>query len=240
MRKPIDRVNYKNGKLTVIKMHGRAKDGNTLWWCRCDCGKEKAIRSDKITKTKSCGCLRSKLRDLTGQQFGELKVLNFDHYSKPGKHGSKWKCLCSCGKIVCVLGSNLTRGNSKSCGCSRTLDYQIGFKGASCRQQILNGYKKHSKEYNREWNISDELAFELFDKPCHYCGIEFSNERYIISKNIVYRYNGIDRVNNDIGYIEGNVVTCCKKCNFAKGSMGYLEFIDWGIRLGKKLIGENQ
>ena len=43
------------GKLCVI---GRVA-GRSMWLCRCDCGKEKAIRSDHLKSgaTTSCGCL---------------------------------------------------------------------------------------------------------------------------------------------------------------------------------------
>lgn len=39
--------------------------------------------------------------------------------------------------------------------------------------------------------------------------------------------NGIDRVNNDLGYINNNVVSCCKTCNLAKSSLTLIEFKNW-------------
>lgn len=30
------------------------------------------------------------------------------------------------------------------------------------------------------------------------------------------KYQGIDRINNNLGYIEGNVIPCCSFCNYAK------------------------
>lgn len=42
-----------------------------------------------------------------------------------------------------------------------------------------------------------------------------------------YTYNGIDRVNNDIGYIKNNCIPCCKICNRAKNSMSYDDFLNW-------------
>lgn len=53
------------GKLLVIGIdEDRVTGGRkTYWVCKCDCGKEKSIRSDSLTskrlpKTESCGCLR--------------------------------------------------------------------------------------------------------------------------------------------------------------------------------------
>jgi len=46
-----------------------------------------------------------------------------------------------------------------------------------------------------------------------------------------YVYNGIDRKENGIGYIESNAVTCCKVCNWAKGKMSYGDFMLWVVDL---------
>lgn len=52
------------GRLTVISYGGRIKR-KTGWNCRCTCGKELSVNSDKLRsgKTQSCGCLQ---RELTG------------------------------------------------------------------------------------------------------------------------------------------------------------------------------
>ena len=55
---------------------------------------------------------------LTNRIFGELKVLGFA--GKQGK-SSQWRCLCSCGNEVTVLGSNLMSANTKSCGCIKSM-----------------------------------------------------------------------------------------------------------------------
>lgn len=51
--------------------------------------------------------------DLTGKRFGRLTVLE----RADGKGRCKWRCLCSCGNEVVVLGYNLKNGNTQSCGC---------------------------------------------------------------------------------------------------------------------------
>jgi hypothetical protein len=44
-------------------------------------------------------------------------------------------------------------------------------------------------------------------------------------------YNGIDRIDSSIGYVEGNIVPCCKACNMAKNTMGQDEFMLWVERV---------
>lgn len=58
-----------------------------------------------------------KFKDITGQQFGWLRVMSHD--GKAGNGQSKWLCECVCGKVTSVLGPNLRLGTSKSCGCKR-------------------------------------------------------------------------------------------------------------------------
>lgn len=57
----------------------------------------------------------SKMIDLSGRQFGRLKILRpVDGGDPKYKY---WESLCDCGnKHVCVTGS-LTSGRTKSCGC---------------------------------------------------------------------------------------------------------------------------
>lgn len=46
-----------------------------------------------------------------------------------------------------------------------------------------------------------------------------------------YAYNGIDRMDNSKGYVDGNVLPCCSICNHAKHVMNYDDFISWINRI---------
>lgn len=61
----------------------------------------------------------SKMLNLQGKTFGDLKVIEYSGKKK----ASLWKCRCKCGKEIIVRGSSLTSGNTKSCGCSRNKLY---------------------------------------------------------------------------------------------------------------------
>ncbi|UKJ74539.1 hypothetical protein [Azospirillum brasilense] len=57
-------------------------------------------------------------RNLAGQRFGRLVAVSFvciDH-----NRSSRWLCQCDCGAKTVVVGSALTRGNTKSCGCLKS------------------------------------------------------------------------------------------------------------------------
>lgn len=55
-----------------------------------------------------------KLKDLTGQSFGRLKVI-----CRVENRGTRawWFCKCSCGNTKDVCGKSLRRGLTTSCGC---------------------------------------------------------------------------------------------------------------------------
>ena len=119
MRAHQNLVGLKFNRLTVIREIGRV---GKLWrWeCLCECGNT-IITAGSYLKNghvKSCGCLstekkRQVKQDLTGQQFGNLKVLGRDD----NKKGVYYKCLCVCGKEVSVERGSLVKKRQISCGC---------------------------------------------------------------------------------------------------------------------------
>lgn len=48
-----------------------------------------------------------------GQKFGRLTILEIE--------GNRCKCVCDCGNLHSVRIYNLLRGNTKSCGCGRSV-----------------------------------------------------------------------------------------------------------------------
>lgn len=78
---------------------------------------------------------------------------------------------------------------------------------------MTNSNKKGAEKRNLIFNLTKKLFKTLLSQPCYYCGSKLKGGR-----------NGIDRLNNNIGYTKGNCVSCCKKCNFMKRNMGVKEF----------------
>lgn len=52
-----DLVGKRYGKLTVVR-YDKAVNRKTYWICRCDCGTEKSIRGDCLSRIQSCGCVK--------------------------------------------------------------------------------------------------------------------------------------------------------------------------------------
>ncbi|MCI1985361.1 MAG: alcohol dehydrogenase [Lactobacillus sp.] len=56
-------------------------------------------------------------KDLTGQKFGRLTVVNYVGAAKNGN--ARWLCKCDCGNETVVDGYRLRKGTTISCGCYR-------------------------------------------------------------------------------------------------------------------------
>lgn len=94
------------------------------------------------------------------------------------------------------------------------------FKGSSTKHKF-DLYKIYAKSRKKEFGVSFEECEFLFLGKCYYCG-ENSNSG---------KLNGIDRVDNKIGYLSENVVSCCSRCNFAKGDMLKDDFIGMCVKI---------
>ena len=170
-------------------------------------------------------------------RFGRLTILKLfgrDKYQK-----IKWLARCDCGVEKPTLGRHLISGAVKSCGCLQRenarkcrLGKASGNKlpaGQSMRNRVLSIYKNQAKKRGYEWALSDAQFDTLVCQPCHYCGRPPVGCAKTKANNGAFIYNGLDRMNNDCGYTEGNTVTCCKICNRCKSNMSYMEFIDYLI-----------
>jgi hypothetical protein len=125
-------------------------------------------------------------------------------------------------------------GNTKSCGCygklvrrTRTLlPNNLGVK-----RMIIKQYKRHAKDRNIDYNLSEEKFIELIEQPCYYCGAIKTNIAKTKNFKQGYAYTGIDRIDSSKRYSNDNCVPCCKQCNKAKLAMSVDEFLNWVERV---------
>lgn len=111
-----------------------------------------------------------KFKDLTGQQFGYLKVLKKEKYSETA-HSHLWECICDCGNKTIVSGTNLRTGHTTSCGCKKGKIIHNKYKTRlyviyrNMKQRCYNAKKKEYKNYGgrgiiicSDW-LSDFMIF---------------------------------------------------------------------------------
>jgi len=85
------------------------------------------------------------MKDLTGQRFGKLIVL--ERATSNSKSGNaRWTCRCDCGGIVTVIGSHLRDRHTSSCGCLKMCDALQGHS----RERIYRTWRgMHQRCYNK-------------------------------------------------------------------------------------------
>ena len=195
-------TNKKFGKLKVIKFLEMDNFNQSKWLCKCNCGKEWMVSGAKLKSghTKSCGC--SRINDLKGKKFGKLKVISF---FKIKKDHTYWKCLCNCGRNKVIESSRLVLDITKSCGWLHKFP-----KGEAMFNRLIKHYKRKAKMRSLAFNLNTKQIKKLMLKNCYYCGLEPSNEYGRKDSNGVFKYSGIDRINNNHGYSVKNCVPCCK------------------------------
>ena len=174
-----------------------------------------------LTTRKSCDSCLEKDRKYDNARFNERKLMS----KIAGSTGSNKRTCAYCGK---EYESYLTRYGKESITCTKCQDHQN--KVDELRKDRVRNYKEehfhnlrtyyngciHKSEVRGkgDFDIDFLLFCELVTQPCYYCKSITEGET-----------NGIDRVNNNKGYVKDNCVTACWKCNRMKHMYHPLFFI---------------
>lgn len=215
------------GKLTVIEQHGKDKLNRITWQCHCQCGKDIVISGTYLRDGmyKSCGCGkfdRLGAVDESGNVFGKLTVLS----GVPSRPGN-WICKCECGKIVKFKGSEL-RKNRTSCGCSAVKGSNntnwTGLFDISGR--YWNNIQNGAKLRGHEFKLSKEYMWDMYLQQGARCAIsglpiQFRNDGSLVQEQTA----SIDRIDNSLGYVKGNVHWVHLKVNLMKQKLTMEEFL---------------
>lgn len=112
-------------QFTYLKPLFRVEAKRNSWLCLCKCKNLLVVQANHLIAgdNKSCGCYQKEQKfnsaiSHIGEKFGELIIQN--KVLLPGKNGTYYQCLCSCGKTTYVEYNNLVSGNTKSCGHLKT------------------------------------------------------------------------------------------------------------------------
>lgn len=117
--------------------------------------------------------------ELTGQRFGKLTVLSEIPERRHG--GVVWLCRCECGNQCSVVGSKLSSGKTRSCGC---LGIRFGedhphWAGGSknsgslahCRIRLCKNLSEAKKRQHEPVSLSGEELVELVKEHDGLCDI---------------------------------------------------------------------
>jgi hypothetical protein len=239
----IDLSGQRFGKIFVVSRANNQKT-STHWNYICDCNpnviKNKTISTSALLQRqqKHCGCERykttinkfEKLRqEEIGQIYNHCKIINCFRSEK-----------VTIAEVICPYDQNifttrlslLKNGETKSCGCL----YKYLNLSDSAKNSLCDNIIKSAKKRKIFFNLTKEEMIKLFQINCFYCngspeGIFTRKRKNDIS---IYIYNGIDRLDSNIGYIIENVVSACKFCNYGKLNLSLEEFQKWIKRICSK------
>ncbi len=121
-----------------------------------------------------------------------------------------------------------THHNKESTKCKRCFEAQSkaektrATRYRNFKEEKFNNLEYAYKEYinnairrGLELLITFDEFSALVTQNCYYCDYKKEGET-----------NGIDRINNDIGYITSNCVSCCETCNYMKAFYHPLFFVN--------------
>lgn len=166
--------------------------------------------------------------DLVGKQFGLHVVKEYLGRSKNGH--ARWLTECAnCGHLAERHGTNIKRFSVVAGGCRNCSGKPKGYTGL---HQLYTQYKLKATKAGRIFELTIDQFREITSSKCHYCGrppsqVKSSGNAGQLSTWGIYEYNGVDRKNNDQGYLWENSLPCCGVCNHMKGTMSYQAFVSW-------------
>lgn len=140
--------------------------------------------------------------NLPERQYGVIKKKN-------GKHVQKAKC-----KACLQKKTEYWRYNHRE----KYYDTRRRYNERNKERIKARSYIQHAGYRSIIVELSENRFIQLFQQPCYYCGTTGS-------------LNGVDRLDNTKGYVEGNVVSSCLTCNRAKNKMSQEEFLSWIKRI---------
>lgn len=140
----------------------------------------------------------SRLKDITGQRFGRLTVIE---QAESKNNHARWVCKCDCGNKRIVYGSSLFSGETKSCGCwnkdkmlkHNLTDTKLAHIWSQIKQRCFQKNCKAYKNYGgRGITVCDEWKNDF---------LTFYNWSI---KNGYKENLSIDRIDNDGNYCPEN------------------------------------
>lgn len=208
--------------LSLTKDRGKKE---STYLCQCLlCGNIVSKRAtividESIKECPSCASKKRKERFLLkippGTTFGKLTVISFSHVECKNNSSASWfNCKCECGNELKVRGTCLSSKGQVGCTQCKRIE-----KGEAAFNKVIYNYKKGAKERGLDFKLEKEEIRRLCRLPCHYCGSLPSSTSRTKERNGDFIYNGIDRINNNLGYLTNNVISCCRDCNRIKGTL---------------------
>jgi hypothetical protein len=194
--------------------------------------------SGKVTEVSGLIVRGSKAERLIGKRLGKLEVVGVRRVRLGnGKLHTKVICKCDCSTIIEMFWTSLASRVTQSCGCDFTYSKTTGennyrFRGyKGIRAGFWNSYVTRAAERSLEFSVTKEYAWDLFEKQGRMCALSGVPLMLGTSKKSSPTTASLDRINPNLGYVEGNLQWVHKTLNIMRMALPMLEFIEWCHRV---------
>lgn len=168
--------------------------------------------------------------DLTGKRFGKRVCTGMAPRDKSGR--VRWYFRCDCGNTGDTLTQGFTR-ESKSGGCIKcNQPSERPWKRKRPFESAYNNFKNRAR-YEVCITYEDYLEIASNEPDCHYCGAKLVWNKHNAANGLAdKRQSGsnLDRKDPAGPYSKDNVVACCGRCNYGKGT--HFTYDEW-VKIGE-------
>jgi len=179
-----------------------------------------------------------------GDVVGNLEIKGLSGTSKSGTRLYSVLCLL-CGSVTDKRLQTIEM--AQSCGCMQSKrDRRVVGSGRRSAEgtrveinNLISIYKSNARKRGVFFDLTYTQFETLVDGECYFCGDTGGNTLRKRGYN-VYSYTGIDRVDNSVGYLPSNCVSCCSWCNRAKNNGALANFVDKCKKIASRIEMEEK
>lgn len=179
-------------------------------------------------------------KDRTGLRYGHLVVVR--HLGSDRNYKPMWECLCDCGTSITVRGTELQRGDTKSCGCQKSI-----ICANTSRTHGMHGtpaYYSWAAMMSRCLNVAHPRYCDYGGRGITVCERWLKFENFFADMGKRPKGKTLDRINNDGGYELSNCrwATLVEQNNNTRQNRRItyqgetLNITQWSERTGLKLL----
>lgn len=148
--------------------------------------------------------------DMEGMVFDRLTVMHIEYDRIHGKV-ARWICRCVCGNELPVIGAELRKGNTRSCGC---LAREISSERGKTRVGKLNPSFNHDltlaeRATKRKYSEYSEWRKRIYKRDYYTCQRCSKTGGRVVAHHL-YSYKHFPTMRLDLN----NGVTLCKECHY--------------------------
>ncbi len=188
--------------------------------------------------------MKTSIISITYDRIEGSRLTVLANIKEQGRSNHRVFCVCECGNFCYKVKSKVLTLHTRSCGClvveknkklgeNRKLE-----NNQAAINKLWQSYNSSARNRGLVFDLNFDLFLQLTQQPCHYCLSPPSRLSKAPFCDNPYPYNGIDRLNNSIGYTTDNVVSCCTMCNKIKSTFTIDELFDHLIRIRENLVND--